>query len=127
VAAIVDALRQGRTARVFEDRTVSPTYVPDAAKATRLLIEGALPSGLYNCVNTGACTWAEFAMEIARLLDVPPALERVRMAEVSLRAARPLYCVLSNRKLASVGVDMPTWEDALARHLRSQQGSSHST
>src|SRR5438552_6580563 len=32
IAAIVNALRTGREARVFEDRTVSPTYVADAAR-----------------------------------------------------------------------------------------------
>jgi dTDP-4-dehydrorhamnose reductase len=39
------------------------------------------------------------------------------MADLSLRAERPLYCALSNVKLLSAGVVMPTWQDALARYL----------
>jgi dTDP-4-dehydrorhamnose reductase len=39
------------------------------------------------------------------------------MADVPLRAARPLYCALSNAKLRSAGIDMPPWQEALARYL----------
>jgi dTDP-4-dehydrorhamnose reductase len=118
VATIIAALRSGAVARVFEDRTVSPTYIPDAARATRQLLEGGAPSGLYHCVSSGSCTWVDFAREAARLLDVEPRLDIVRMADVELRAARPLYCALSNQKLASLGIVMPAWQDALARYLR---------
>jgi len=30
---------------------------------------------------------------------------------------RPTYCALSNEKLRRAGLVMPTWQDALARHL----------
>jgi dTDP-4-dehydrorhamnose reductase len=39
------------------------------------------------------------------------------MESVSLRAKRPLYCALSNDKLRQVGIEMPDWRDALARHV----------
>jgi dTDP-4-dehydrorhamnose reductase len=117
VAAIVDALRSGRVAKVFEDRTVSPTYIADAARVTRTMLEQRPPPGVYHCVNGGSCTWLELAREAARLLSVPPRLQPVRVAEVKLRAPRPQYCALSNEKLASSGILMPSWQDALARHL----------
>jgi dTDP-4-dehydrorhamnose reductase len=41
----------------------------------------------------------------------------VKVADVKLRAQRPQYCALSNRKLAEAGVPMPSWQDALARYL----------
>jgi dTDP-4-dehydrorhamnose reductase len=41
----------------------------------------------------------------------------VRMSDLQLRAARPLYCVLSNAKLRDAGIDMPSWPDALARYV----------
>jgi dTDP-4-dehydrorhamnose reductase len=119
VATIVAALRGGRTARVFEDRTVSPTSVLDAARATRALVERRAEPGLYHCVNTGHCTWLELAREAARQLAVTPQLEIVRQADVRLRAERPQYCALANEKLARAGVVMPTWQDALGRYVRS--------
>jgi dTDP-4-dehydrorhamnose reductase len=117
VAGILTKLMAGEEARVFEDRTVSPTYVVDAARATRELLELEALPGLYHCVNAGSCTWLEFARELARQAAVEPRLVPVRLADTRLRAERPLYCALSNQKLASAGVTMPTWQDAIARYL----------
>ncbi len=118
VAGIVAALLAGEPARVFEDRTVSPTSVQDAARATFALIEMRATPGLYHCVNTGYCTWLELGHEVARLLDVSPRFDIVRFADVKMPAPRPLYCALSNAKLTAAGVTMPTWQVALAAHVR---------
>jgi dTDP-4-dehydrorhamnose reductase len=118
-AAILKTLKSGGVARVFEDRTVSPTYVVDAAKATRAIIEQRPPGGIYHCVNSGCCTWLELACELARLLGVEPRLEAVRFADAKLRASRPQYCALANDKLASVGIVMAPWQDALGRYVES--------
>jgi len=119
VATILETIRAGGEARVFEDRTVSPTAIADAARATRELLERGAPSGLYHCVNSGFCTWLELARELARRLGVEARLTPVRLADVPMRVARPRYCALSNAKLASVGVTMPPWQDALERYVSS--------
>jgi dTDP-4-dehydrorhamnose reductase len=120
VASLVENLRHGRQVTLFHDRTVSPTYIPDAARATRALIESQAAPGLYHCVNSGFCTWLEFGEEAARLLGVQPDLKAVSMRDVTMRAARPLYCAMSNRKLAAAGVTMPSWQDALRRFVATQ-------
>ncbi|MGE0449680.1 MAG: dTDP-4-dehydrorhamnose reductase [Vicinamibacterales bacterium] len=119
VAAIVSGLRAGATVRVFRDRTVSPTYVVDAARATRALIERRAAPGVYHCVNSGSGTWLEVATEAARLLGAEPRFEIVSVKDVNLPAERPQFCALSNAKLAAAGVSMPDWRDALARYLSS--------
>ena len=116
-AGILRGLRAGGEVKVFEDRTITPSYVSDAARATRQLIESHAPAGLYHCVNSAPTTWYEFALEMARLIGVEPRLTKVRMADMNLPARRPLYCALSNDKLRSIGIEMPTWQDALARYL----------
>jgi len=121
VAAIVNALLEGRDARVFEDRIVSPTYVIDAARATLWLLEHAAPPGLYHCVNSGHCTWLELARELADQLNESRRLVPVRMADVQLRAERPQYCALSNDKLRAAGFEMPTWRDAVVRYARDER------
>lgn len=118
---IISALEAGERARVFVDRTVSPSYVRDVASATRTLIDRGAGAGVYHCVNSGSTTWYELAKEVGRLLGVEPALEPVPVAQVTLRAARPKYCVLSNEKLARAGVEMPTWQDALRRYLQERR------
>lgn len=117
-AVILNALRSGTVARVFEDRTVSPTYVFDAAHATRALIERGAPQGFYHCVNSGHCTWLDFAREAARLLEVEPKLERLRLSDLKSKVERPRYCALANDKLVALGITMPTWQDALGRYLK---------
>jgi dTDP-4-dehydrorhamnose reductase len=117
VAGIVTRLQTGDDVPVFVDRTVSPTFVVDAAAATRTVIERALPPGLYHCVNSGRCTWLDFAQEAARLLGKPARLIPITLESVSLRAPRPKYGALSNAALARHGVTLPSWEDALRRAL----------
>ena len=114
---MADALLAGRPVRAFADRTVSPTYVDDAARATRDLLAAAPPPGLYHCVGSGHATWLRVARTLARSLGAPERLvERATLADVRFRAPRPAYCALSNAKLAGAGVSLPRWEDAVARY-----------
>jgi dTDP-4-dehydrorhamnose reductase len=117
LGTIVARIRAGETVPVFVDRTVSPTYTADVAAATRELLTGGAPAGLYHCVNSGAATWEAIAVEAARLLDRPIEMQRITLESVALKAPRPKFCALSNAKLASVGIVMPAWQDALRRHL----------
>lgn len=120
LGTIVAKIRAGEPVPVFVDRTVSPGYTTDIAAATRQLLHGAAPYGLYHCVNSGAATWAAVAAEAARLLGQPLETVPITLETVSLKAARPKYCALSNAKLAAAGIVMPSWQDALRRHLESR-------
>ena len=115
--AIVTGLLEDREVAAFTDRTVSPSYVVDVAAATRHLLETDAAPGLYHCVNSGYGTWHDVALETARILGLPPRVKAITMADVSLVAARPTYCALSNQKLVAAGATMPPWQDALGRWL----------
>ena len=119
VDRIVDAIAEGRETRAFTDRTVSPSYVVDVATATRALLERGRP-GLYHCVSSGFCTWYELAEEIARQLGQPMRAIPISVKDVVLPAPRPQFAALSNAKLLRAGISMPSWQDALSRHLRSR-------
>jgi dTDP-4-dehydrorhamnose reductase len=118
LGAIVRRIRAGEETPVFVDRTVSPSYTPDVARATRELLARGAPPGLYHCVNSGAATWDEIAREAARLLDRPVSIKPITLEIAALKASRPKYCALSNRKLQDAGVAMPDWRNALARYLK---------
>ena len=122
--SIVVDLKQGREVRVFTDRVVSPSFVPDVARAVRCLLEGSAAPGLYHCVNSGHATWHEVAEEAARVLGVQPRFRCVTMDQTTLRASRPRYCALDVGKLAEAGVTMPPWNEALQRHLTSERGDA---
>jgi dTDP-4-dehydrorhamnose reductase len=117
---IIDAIRDGRGARVFKDRTVSPSYTVDVAVATRAIIEHGQP-GLYHCVGSGCGTWYDVAQEVARLMkkEGDAQIVPISVADVALRAPRPQFAALANDKLMKI-IEMPTWQDALRRYLRSR-------
>jgi len=119
LGTIVNRIRAGEEVPVFVDRTVSPSYTPDVAEATWRLLARDAPSGMYHCVNTGAATWAAIAREAARLLECPVTMRELTLESVALKAPRPRYCALSNARLAAMDIEMPAWEDALARFLNS--------
>jgi dTDP-4-dehydrorhamnose reductase len=121
---LVAGLEAGREVRAFIDRIVSPSYIVDVAAATRYLVEAGCAPGLYHCVNEGAASWHEVALEAARLLGAAPRIRPVRTADVPMRAARPRYCALSPHKLAEAGFPMPPWEDALRRWLAGRRDAA---
>lgn len=120
---ILERLANGSPVRVFVDRIVSPSYVWDVADATLALLSLQPAFGIYHCVNSGQATWHEIAVEAARVMGVEAMLEPTTLAELKLRAARPIYSALANDKLRAAGVDMPTWQDAVAREIRARQSS----
>lgn len=124
VDRIVAAVRAGTTAPVFSDRVTSPSFIDDVVGASAHVLRAQPPFGLYHCVNTGHTTWLELGREIARILGRSEALLKpLSVNDVHFAAPRPRYAALDNRKLAAAGFDMPTWQDAIARHLRAGDAS----
>jgi dTDP-4-dehydrorhamnose reductase len=117
LGTIVDRIRGGEVVPVFIDRTVSPSFTPDVASATRRLVETNASPGLYHCVNQGMATWIEIAEEIARRSGVELQARPLTLETVTMKARRPRFCALSPARLAAAGIAMPSWQDALARYL----------
>jgi len=117
LVTIVSRIRAGEPVPVFVDRTVSPTYTADVAAATHALLIRRPPFGLYHCVNAGSASWDEVAKTAAEMLGLPFQLTPITLETAGLRARRPRCSALSPAKLAAVGIEMPTWRDALARYL----------
>ena len=117
---ILQNIRSGTEVRAFADRTVSPSYVEDVVSATWQLLEKQSPPGVYHCVNSGWTTWAGVAHELANLAGKPAApIREVSVADVPLVPPRPKFAALSNTKLTSQGIEMPSWQSALRRYVES--------
>ncbi|BCS34708.1 NAD(P)-dependent oxidoreductase [Luteitalea sp. TBR-22] len=119
VDKIAAALKEGRRAPVFVDRVVTPSYVEDVRDATLALLARDTPSGVFHCVNSGQGTWADVGRHIADLLGADPGLlVPTSVKDVTLRAQRPVYCALSNDRLAAaIGRPLPGWQDAIRRYV----------
>ena len=122
VDQIADAILAGSTVRALQDRTVSPSHVADVSRASRALIEGGCPFGLYHCVNSGFTTWYELALEVSRQLGITAHVVPLLTSNLVTPAPRPRFCALSNQKLTALGIEMPSWDRALEYHLMSRYG-----
>jgi dTDP-4-dehydrorhamnose reductase len=117
LGTIVDRIRAGEVVPVFVDRTVSPSFTPDVAEATRALLVRGVAPGTYHCVNAGSGTWREVAEEAARTMGVGLRMRELTLGTIRAVAPRPRFCALSPARLASLGIVMPAWQDAIARYL----------
>ncbi len=115
---LADDIMSGRAVRAFVDRVVSPSYVEDVANATLRLLEVQPTFGIYHCVGSGHATWFAIVKELGEQLGLSPVIGPLTLEDINLVARRPKYCALSNKKLADIGIGMPTWEDAVARYAK---------
>jgi dTDP-4-dehydrorhamnose reductase len=125
VAAIRRQLDAGTaTLRVVDDQRGSPTWSNDLAQALLRLLEGGV-EGICHVVNAGNATWFEFAREIVQQLGAEVEVVPITTAEAARAAPRPRFSVLDASRLREVlGGDLPSWQDALARFLRSTPSGS---
>lgn len=114
---IVGRARAGERVTAFEDRTVSPSYVPDVVAATLSLATGLSPFGLYNCGSSDWCTWADVALRILRACGRPDLLDRGPFISPPGRAARPKQCAMSSARLSALIQAPRSWADALDHYL----------
>ena len=111
----------GKPLRVVADQFCTPSSTADVARAAVALI-ARTATGLFHVTNAGACSWFEFASEIFRQSGLTPDLGATTSAAYAAPARRPPYSVLSNAKLAALGVEPPqAWAAALGEYLRVRQ------
>lgn len=108
---------------VVDDQRGCPTYADDLADTIiRLCHKNA--SGIVHATNTGDCTWFEFAQRIVAIAGMNTQVRPVSTQQMARSATRPPYSVLSPKSLHSLGIEMPSWQDALARYMRQRSQPS---
>lgn len=96
---------------VVDDQRGCPTYVGHLAAATRELVDGGAPFGVWHLAAAGECTWAGFAEAIFAQAGLDCRVRRVTTAQFGARAPRPAYSVLRSEKGAP---ELPHWREGLA-------------
>lgn len=107
--------------KVVNDQYGSPTYTEDLADIIYQAIEQHLPYGVYHATNLGFTTWYDFTRKIFELSGVECRVVPVSSAEFASAAERPHNSQLSKDKLLSYHIQIPDWEDALARYLTKEK------
>jgi dTDP-4-dehydrorhamnose reductase len=105
---------------VVNDQRGCPTYAVDLARAIIQLCRRNA-SGIVHATNAGDCTWFEFAQQIVQSAGLTTTVRPVSSEQMARPAPRPAYSVLSPARLLSLGIEMPSWRDALQRYLEQRQ------
>ena len=102
---------------VVDDQWVSPTYSVDLSRAIGALMRKSA-RGTFHVVNSGSCTWYQFARRIVQLTGGSSTVVPITSSRLNRPAARPAFSVLSTRKYTEVtGEEMRSWEEALTEYL----------
>jgi len=117
VDSMVKKAERGEPIELVSDLFMSPTYAKDAAIAIRKIVEGKLPFGTYHAVNSGHCSWYDFARQIFETGNIRANLKPVKAEDQKTDMERPKFTVLDNSKLKGHGIEMRRWDSALRDYM----------
>ncbi len=117
VLTMLRLARDPGAVRVVSDQVCTPTSAKHLAGAIATL-SGSGRFGTFHVVNSGSCTWHEFASEIFRIAGLNPDTAAVTSAEFFDGVKRPSYSVLDCSLYETVtSRPMPSWQDGLRDYL----------
>ena len=118
VTRMISIAKEKKEVKVVADQWTTPTYTLDLALGIKKIILNDVPFGTYHLVNEGSTTWHHFAQKIFEFSALSPTLIQITTAQSGTKINRPKKSILKNTKLKSLGIMLPTWEDATKRYLR---------
>jgi dTDP-4-dehydrorhamnose reductase len=116
------SLRAGEKIRAITDVWGSSTYVHDLVHRVMEIVP-LRRYATYHVVNSGLCSYYEFASEAARLLEksedeISALIELVSLADLRLPARRPLNSPMACKTSDELGLaPLRNWRAALADYL----------
>ena len=117
VNTIVKMAQERDELRVVNDQWMSPTCTVDLSRAIGTLVQLS-SQGIFHIVNSGFCTWYEFACKIVAITDSPCRVVPISSDELDRPAPRPAFAVLNCSKYSKVtGMKLRPWEEALTDYL----------
>lgn len=122
VRKILDLADTNDRLTVVDDQLGSPSYAPDVAANTLLLLK-ADATGIYHLANSGQTSWYGLAAKAVDLAGKGCEVSPVTSEEYPTKAARPAYSVLDLGKFVeTTGVTPRSWEDALKEYVKGMMG-----
>ncbi len=99
--------------KVVDEEMSCFTYTKDLSQATKFLLLGNYPTGIYHLTNQDPCTWYGCAQTLFEILGKKMKLVPVSSSEFPRVAKRPKYSVLINTKLPQ----LRSYKEALEEFL----------
>ena len=100
---------------VVADQIGTPTYAGDLAEAIhRIVSSGEWKPGIYHFTDEGVASWYDFTKAIFEIAGRDVKVNPIKTSEYPTQAKRPLYSVLSKKKIKKAfGLEIPYWRDSL--------------
>ncbi|MFC1891386.1 dTDP-4-dehydrorhamnose reductase [Thermodesulfobacteriota bacterium] len=103
--------------KVIEDQVGSPTWTYRLALQIKELLKTDV-KGTFHTTSEGYCSRLDYAKHILKRMKIKKAIEPCRMKDYKMTAKRPENCILENRLLKKVGINiMPDWKSDLDSYL----------
>ena len=123
VYLMLNKTKSEKMIRVVSDQFGCPTYTHDLAYKIEEIINKKLSFGIYHIVNSGYCSWYDFAKRIFEFKNIKIKLIACTSEEYSSSFKRPVYSVLSTKKLEKSKLEkLRPWDKALRSFLKELKG-----
>jgi len=107
---------------VVDDQVGSPTSTHTLAPLLWTILERRPAYGIYHGVNSGSCSWFDFAREIFAQTGVSVLVDPIGSSQLDRPAPRPARSVLSTAKLRSaLDLEIIDWKQALTDYLERRE------
>lgn len=115
VKTMMRLMKEKESINIVSDQIGSPTYAADLADAIMQMINSEKwISGIYNYSNEGVISWADFAVEIKRLIASSCIVHPISTEQFPTPANRPAYSVLDKTKIIKAyNVHLKDWKESL--------------
>ena len=123
VRTIIEKAKDGQNLRVVNDQRGCPTYTRDLSfalyKFVHIVLEsGDCESGVFHVVNSGSCSWYEFAKAILREIKAEIKIEPISSGQLTRPAPRPAWSVLDCNKFEGLmDLKLRPWREALSDYI----------
>jgi dTDP-4-dehydrorhamnose reductase len=117
------SLNAAKKIRAITDVWASATYVRDLVQRVMEIVAHG-HCATYHVVNSGLCSYHEFAVKVARVLKIPDSrltelIEPIKLGDLGLPAKRPCYTPLSCSVSEEIGLSpLRDWREAVAEYVR---------
>ncbi|MBW1767676.1 MAG: dTDP-4-dehydrorhamnose reductase [Deltaproteobacteria bacterium] len=104
--------------KVVDDQIGSPTWTHSVALQIKELLKTDA-KGTFHATSEGYCSRFELAKYILKKLKIKTPVEPCKMSDFPQVAKRPANCILENRLLKNMGLNiMPEWKKDIDRYLK---------
>jgi dTDP-4-dehydrorhamnose reductase len=126
IRTVIEKAKKGESLRIVDDQKGCPTYTKDLSFALARFIDIALKgkgceSGIFHTVNSGYCSWYEFAKVALKTIKARTKIIPITSCELTRPARRPKWSVLDCSKYENLtGIRLRQWREALSDYVKSE-------